>query len=233
MKTVVEIEWDSPEIQSWLCDDNISIALHAYCKNTKFKVKELRPFPSSQPSGEVNSHKHSGDCTIYASMVNGEATDGICTCGYGLRQRDKGDLASMYSMERLSRQAQPSGEVETSKSFTCIVCGDPCLKDNFKYCRKHFTDLGKSKEKVKTKPLNEACPSCGTPWVDHLGIVGTCKQLKDLREKVKMAVECLKFYEEAISSCPMEFINMREAYKFQNMVDKALQALSEDREEKV
>lgn len=42
MKTVVEIEWDFPEEQAWLCADNISIALHAYCRNTKFKVFELQ-----------------------------------------------------------------------------------------------------------------------------------------------------------------------------------------------
>ena len=42
MKTIVEIEWDQPEEQAWLCAENISIALHAYCKNTKFKVREVR-----------------------------------------------------------------------------------------------------------------------------------------------------------------------------------------------
>lgn len=46
MKTTVSIEWDEPsgvEYQAWLCADNISIALHAYCKNTKFKVREVVP----------------------------------------------------------------------------------------------------------------------------------------------------------------------------------------------
>ena len=40
MKTLVEIEWDGPEEKAWLCADNISLALHAYCLNTKFKVAE-------------------------------------------------------------------------------------------------------------------------------------------------------------------------------------------------
>jgi hypothetical protein len=42
MKTIVEIEWDLPKEQAWLCADNISIALHAYCQNTKFKVRSLK-----------------------------------------------------------------------------------------------------------------------------------------------------------------------------------------------
>ena len=42
MKTIVEIEWDEPQLQEWLCADNIAIALHAYCTNTKFKVRELK-----------------------------------------------------------------------------------------------------------------------------------------------------------------------------------------------
>ncbi len=25
----------------WLCADNLAVALHSHCKNTKFKVKEL------------------------------------------------------------------------------------------------------------------------------------------------------------------------------------------------
>jgi len=38
METTVKIKWDKPKEQDWLCADNISLALHAYCKNTKFEV---------------------------------------------------------------------------------------------------------------------------------------------------------------------------------------------------
>lgn len=38
MRTIVEIEWDHPEEQAWLCSDNIATALRAYCPNTKFTV---------------------------------------------------------------------------------------------------------------------------------------------------------------------------------------------------
>lgn len=41
MKTVVQIEWDSPQEQHWLCADNIALALHSYCINTNFKVIEI------------------------------------------------------------------------------------------------------------------------------------------------------------------------------------------------
>ena len=39
MKTTVSIEWDLPEEhKAGFVQKNISVALHAYCKNTKFKV---------------------------------------------------------------------------------------------------------------------------------------------------------------------------------------------------
>jgi hypothetical protein len=41
MKTIVQIKWDKPEDQGWLCDSNIEIALSAYCTNTKFVVKSM------------------------------------------------------------------------------------------------------------------------------------------------------------------------------------------------
>lgn len=41
METIVKITWDKPQIQEWLCADNIKIALSSYCKNTKFDVKDI------------------------------------------------------------------------------------------------------------------------------------------------------------------------------------------------
>lgn len=44
---------------------------------------------------------HSGDCTIYATLVNGRPEDGICICGYGRRLMTRsGDWSQMYSDER-------------------------------------------------------------------------------------------------------------------------------------
>jgi hypothetical protein len=43
---------------------------------------------------------HSGDCTIYSSLINGRPFDGICTCGYGWEQVRKGTYAEMFSEER-------------------------------------------------------------------------------------------------------------------------------------
>ncbi len=44
MKTTVEITWDRPEDQNWLCAGNILLALQRYCKNTRFEVKEVSKF---------------------------------------------------------------------------------------------------------------------------------------------------------------------------------------------
>jgi hypothetical protein len=50
----------------------------------------------------MDNDRHSGDCTIYASMCNGTPTDGICTCGYGLRMSRKCDFQHQYSKEHPS-----------------------------------------------------------------------------------------------------------------------------------
>jgi hypothetical protein len=42
---VVEIEWDIPEEDHWLCPENIQLALEACCTNTKFKVKKVEVIP--------------------------------------------------------------------------------------------------------------------------------------------------------------------------------------------
>ena len=41
-KRYVEIEWDKPEYEGWLADDNIAYALHQACPNTVFKVKGIQ-----------------------------------------------------------------------------------------------------------------------------------------------------------------------------------------------
>jgi hypothetical protein len=43
--------------------------------------------------------KHSGDCTIYSSLINNRPEDGICTCGYGLQQKRECDFSEIYSDE--------------------------------------------------------------------------------------------------------------------------------------
>lgn len=40
-KIAVEIEWDWPEEPEWLNSDNVALALHAHCKNTKFVVRDI------------------------------------------------------------------------------------------------------------------------------------------------------------------------------------------------
>jgi hypothetical protein len=40
-RIIVQIEWDTPDQPLWLNADNVAIALHSYCKNTKFKVASV------------------------------------------------------------------------------------------------------------------------------------------------------------------------------------------------
>jgi len=35
---VVLIVWDMPSDENWLTENNIALALHAYCPNTKFQI---------------------------------------------------------------------------------------------------------------------------------------------------------------------------------------------------
>lgn len=49
--------------------------------------------------------KHDGDCTIYSAIENGNATDGICTCGFGLQKKRHLDYTEMFSDERLNSGA--------------------------------------------------------------------------------------------------------------------------------
>ena len=61
MKITVEITWNKPKEQQWLCADNISLALHSYCRNTKFKVKELFQIKTTNILTEQSRHSIS-DC---------------------------------------------------------------------------------------------------------------------------------------------------------------------------
>ena len=50
-KIMIEIEWDKPDDIFWLNADNVSLALHAYCENTRFEVKEV--VISSNPRNNI------------------------------------------------------------------------------------------------------------------------------------------------------------------------------------
>ena len=65
----------------------------------------------------ARAFSHAGDCTIYAALINGCATDGICTRGYGWSQAREGDSSQMVSAEREGVQ-QPKGETP------CQACAE-------------------------------------------------------------------------------------------------------------
>ena len=75
MKTTVEIEWDVPEEQLWLCVDNIAIALSLHCKNTKFKVKEVSTCECKTINMELKKfelgkcYRHNGGKEMYICGV--------------------------------------------------------------------------------------------------------------------------------------------------------------------
>jgi hypothetical protein len=52
--------------------------------------------------------KHAADCCFWASVVNGRPTDGICTCGYGMKCRDTGDYSQQVSEERWEAELPPN-----------------------------------------------------------------------------------------------------------------------------
>lgn len=74
---------------------------------------------------EPDPPQHSGDCTIYASLVNEMPTDGICTCGYGwsIVRREGGDWREMLSDERRKHEA--------SKASTAHVEQAGALRDEW------------------------------------------------------------------------------------------------------
>ncbi len=50
---------------------------------------------------KMNLEGHAKDCTIRSPISNGNYEDGLCTCGYGLQEKRKGDCSKMYSKELL------------------------------------------------------------------------------------------------------------------------------------
>ncbi len=49
--------------------------------------------------------KHTGDCSIYASLCNNVPEAGICTCGYGheYQWKNNGDISELYSKELIKK----------------------------------------------------------------------------------------------------------------------------------
>lgn len=41
---------------------------------------------------------------------------------------------------------------------------------------------------VQAEAPEPACPSCGKPWVEHLGIAGTCAEVRRLKDVIRRAI---------------------------------------------
>jgi len=46
--------------------------------------------------------------------------------------------------------------------------------------------------------MNGVCESCGIPFVEHLGLIGTCKGLMEAKERMALLEE---FHAAAMESC--------------------------------
>ena len=107
MKTTVTIEWDKPQEQAWLCPENIAIALHAYCKNTEFKVTESLSQPTdAKVRDKIENYV---DCQIIHGNI------------------DKSEFSWLYAVcEHWFSEGRVNARAfkkEAIKKEKCIVCG--------------------------------------------------------------------------------------------------------------
>lgn len=75
---------------------------------------------------------HSGDCTIYRSLINGRPCDGVCTCSYGWERVREGDWSEMFSRERCDELKVRSEPVCGQASQICLKCHEvrlDCVPD--------------------------------------------------------------------------------------------------------
>ena len=40
------------------------------------------------------------------------------------------------------------------------------------------------RERIMSDAEEPKCPSCGAAWTDHLGMIGTCRQLQEARAEI-------------------------------------------------
>lgn len=101
---------DTRRNQTGNCNDVLCENCGAFAETqAKWNRRTSHATSSCGSESASSPDHHSGDCTIYASLINKQPSDGICTCGYGLSQMGKGqgDIY-MYSVERKSTPPTPS-----------------------------------------------------------------------------------------------------------------------------
>lgn len=70
------------------------------------------------PASACYRDGHAGDCTFYA-IPDGDPINGICICGYGLRQMRKGDYSQLRS----------ATGIEQRKADALLLAAAPDLLD--------------------------------------------------------------------------------------------------------
>lgn len=62
--------------------------------------QDTKAIQQSISAEDADKQRHDADCDIYSSIVNGEPSDGMCNCGYGLARSRSGDRSELWSRER-------------------------------------------------------------------------------------------------------------------------------------
>ena len=76
---LVLITWDMPDNKEWLAEDNIAIALHAYCPNTKFRIVPEKDIVYAN-TAQQSMHPTSGIRKWYINFCeNGDEYTGSLT----------------------------------------------------------------------------------------------------------------------------------------------------------
>lgn len=73
----------------------------------------------------MDPKKHSGDCTIYASLINDVPEAGLCICGYGYEYfcRNNGDISELYSkelIEKLENERNPISKKDLDNLYNLL-----------------------------------------------------------------------------------------------------------------
>ena len=87
--------------------------------------------------------RHDGDCTVYAALLNGFPTDGICTCGYAHQH---------LGCEPYEKYSELLYSDEKRATFPKRSCGSCGLED------------GPVSFVIKGKGLDLKCDSCDKPF---------------------------------------------------------------------
>jgi hypothetical protein len=102
-------EWNSELILGDSVDPELERMANQFCSDMG-RLQDRLALTLIALHKKTKPEKHSGDCSIYSSLINGNPEDGICTCGYGRQvMTDTGDQRELYSDELIEKIACVGG----------------------------------------------------------------------------------------------------------------------------